>query len=1045
MKKNQLFGILALMLALGISFPVNLFADSNEEDKQPTRKSGATVADSDEESTDELVAAEGEELAEDVTPEEEVAEDETETEEETDAGEGDGEGEEPEEPEEPEETVINPLAIMTEAELVTVLADETVTEIALATDLVVTANLEIRHDVVLNLNGFKIVATAPDLRVMDILSGNVVITGEGKIIAYGEGSAAVRIKGATSADNSNYASVTIGEQVVLMAPEYFGLFVTPNFNAAYGVTVNLYGTIEARDGICINGNIQGTGDNVPVINLMDGARIVADEQSGVALMATGYGIWQLGSIETPEDESDAVREPAKIRAATGIIAQTGVINLNNIDIETTGSPVAAEAWSEGVATGAVVQVENVASVRDLEITLNGGNYISEQSYVFAEYGDPAASESLKSVTILGGVFAGEVGMFYGVADQSMAGATTQIYGGTFSEDISAYLAPVEGLRLEQSVDGLYVVVDDTEPDDEEQIAAKLAEALENLRMLVDWAAHYLDDNYTAGGLGSLQQEVNTALDEVAEMVLKAEDLLARESVDLAEAEQVVADLDGALAYIQSIEDGLREEVTVAIGDAYADRDKYTAESYADLLEVVQRAEVLLTSEQVSLDALYAILGEIDGVRESLIEKEDEEQPDDAELQLANAKATLRALLNEVSILNPADYTPESYNPLVEAATVAGGFLGDGFEPTLEMLQGAIANVEHARAGLVRQSSSSAEIAEAKSNLYAMLEAVQELKASDYREDAGEQFGMLQVAIQKANVLLVNPDATVEDIIAVMDEIKAATSGLKGADDEDLESTFATLESLVIESKSLIETDYTAESYALLAGALATAEEVLSQPDASLADLESALANLRAARNNLVERPTTPIDPTPDNPIDPTPDTPGVPDNPTPDTPTPDDPSVPDDPGVITPTPDDPNMTPSVDWSALEAVIAEIAVLRPSDYTPESYNQLLVLLSQTRALIGADGTTQATADYAVSVLRMAMTSLERADHGVVTPAPIVSTDSSKAPNTGHIVANNHASAGAAEVVQPTFLMSVLAGAYAGLATYRKSRLAAKRRK
>ena len=114
---------------------------------------------------------------------------------------------------------------------------------------------------------------------------------------------------------------------------------------------------------------------------------------------------------------------------------------------------------------------------------------------------------------------------------------------------------------------------------------------------------------------------------------------------------------------------------------------------------------------------------------------------------------------------------------------------------------------------------------------------------------------------------------------------------------------------------------------------------------------------------------------------------------------------------------------SINWDALREVIADISALNSVEYTAASYQQLITQLNAIKPLLGRGDTTQHEVDEAVFELNLALLALER-----VTAPRLSALDS-----------------GLDDNITPSWLMSMMAGAYAGLATYRRSRIEAKKRK
>lgn len=243
-------------------------------------------------------------------------------------------------------------------------------QITLGNNIIATDNILINYDVAINFNGHSIISdeSIPAARVLDIRSGEVTLTGKGKIFAMGDRSVALRVFGAISTEMPSYTTVTIDEGISLFSPSSHAIFVAANLGAAYGLKLNFSGEIIAHDGICLSADVRGDRPrNLPVITLKSGARIVVDENSGAALSALGYGIWEVGAV--------------CLRGASGLRAKSGQIKCLH-----------TQMVSNGPADIATFQIESNDNAANLELTIDGGTYVSENSYIIA--GDASSFQKI---------------------------------------------------------------------------------------------------------------------------------------------------------------------------------------------------------------------------------------------------------------------------------------------------------------------------------------------------------------------------------------------------------------------------------------------------------------------------------------------------------------------------------------------------------------------------------------------------------------------------------------------------------------------------
>lgn len=226
------------------------------------------------------------------------------------------------------------------------------THLTLGDNIIVEGNILIKQNLIIDFNGFSIVAedNLPSARILDIRSGEVTLAGKGKIFAMGPNGVAIRAFGAINSSNSAYTVVHVGPDIQLFAPNAYGILISPNLGVAYGLTVNFAGRIFARDGICIANGVNGRDLYLPVVNVKPGSSIVADEASGAALEATGYGSWHIGQ--------------ARLSGAVGANLKSGQFNFVNSQVIANAGP-------------AFNLIEN--SSKDLEVSLDKGNYASMSS------------------------------------------------------------------------------------------------------------------------------------------------------------------------------------------------------------------------------------------------------------------------------------------------------------------------------------------------------------------------------------------------------------------------------------------------------------------------------------------------------------------------------------------------------------------------------------------------------------------------------------------------------------------------------------------
>lgn len=896
MKKNQLLDILALMLALGINFPATIFAAQSEsaDSSRPTKSSNPaskhktkdgksskkasaktpkspTVAKNPTTKTSAASTSSTETLAE--LPADFSA---------TSPAHADG-------------TVL----VNGSAELVAAIAAPTAEPslIYLTQDIFTDHTIQIARDLPLtiNLNGHSIISCGGEFSgqnnalVIDVEYGELSITGEGSIMAMNPGSVALNINGSINESTANYAKVLIDQDVRLYAPNSYGITIGQGASAAYGVTLELRGSITAQDGIYINGSVQGAGDNAPVIQLADSA-VVNAENTG--LVAAGFAHWACGA--------------STISSSTGVKAFSGDFAFAQTSIFASGEDLTEDGAGAALLFGGEAP-ENV------KITIDGGAYMSAQNYVFADFGPESDfGSNLELLDIKNGQFSGALDVFYGFdaddeeADLVNTSPGVVISGGTFSADISGFLAP--HIHLEETADDCFVAVDEA--------ALELAEAKAELQAALNLARAKEERFYTPESyqdfvkviqvLAQSLAEDDLTLDEINDASLKLSRALdSLEPSSLINPENLTA---------------AQQELTEAITAARnLDPYKYDADDYHDFMELINEAEALLAQTDATVDNFESMLGEIDAMREILLIFDEEQASAEME-QAVDQLAASQALIDQKTA---ADDDPVFDDNLADEAALDDGIVDDSLADS-SLVDETLADDDIIADELAADEALTTELAatefddslrpaqldepefsepaavapaidpaldELQHGLSEMLVAVVDLKITDYRPESTAEYYDLQAAIIEARELLAQPSqVTAAALAESMNKVLAATSGLKDTtsaanspvESQSSQPSFAQAEFTVpTSSQSSIattapETDaatpktdltilreiiaqisqldssaYTAASYASILTILAQAKDVIASPTASQDDINQIVLRLYRAMNSLV--------------------------------------------------------------------------------------------------------------------------------------------------------------------------------------------------
>ncbi len=202
----------------------------------------------------------------------------------------------------------------------------------------------------------------------------------------------------------------------------------------------------------------------------------------------------------------------------------------------------------------------------------------------------------------------------------------------------------------------------------------------------------------------------------------------------------------------------------------------------------------------------------------------------------------------------------------------------------------------------------------KEDLEKEVDQASELNEGDYTSESWET---LEDALDRAKDVLNDPNATQEDVDQALKDLEDAIADLVSTSEVDKTE----LEEETKEAESLNENDYTPESWEALEEALAQAEEVLNDPDATQEEINQALKDLEDAIAALA---------------------------------------------IVT--------TPEVDKTELEEEYKEAKSLNESDYTPESWDALEKALAQAEKALADPDATQDEVDQARQALIDAMNAL-----------------------------------------------------------------------
>lgn len=204
------------------------------------------------------------------------------------------------------------------------------------------------------------------------------------------------------------------------------------------------------------------------------------------------------------------------------------------------------------------------------------------------------------------------------------------------------------------------------------------------------------------------------------------------------------------------------------------------------------------------------------------------------------KTALAEAITADAALVETDYTADSWTAFAAALTAAQG-VNDQADATQEGVDAALAALNDAAAALVKLAD--------KSALTAAIEQVSALQEADY---TAASWQTLSDALTAAQTVADKEDATQEEVDAALSPLYDAMGALVELADK------TALAAAIDSASALNEKDYTADSWAAVSDALATAQSLNEQEDAAQKDVDNAAQTLNDAVGALVEKTVSPV-------------------------------------------------------------------------------------------------------------------------------------------------------------------------------------------
>ena len=347
-------------------------------------------------------------------------------------------------------------------------------------------------------------------------------------------------------------------------------------------------------------------------------------------------------------------------------------------------------------------------------------------------------------------------------------------------------------------------------------AAYTEESLNALRAAINAAQKVLDDPAAA------QEEVNAQTDALNAAIAA---LVEKPVVDKTELQTAVADANEFAASDEN-------------------KEKYTEDSWKTLEEAITVAQVVLNKPEATQEEVNDALKALKDAKENLKTKEPSvEKPGKAELEetVNDANAFVKGLEN------PEMYTEESLNALKEAIAMAEEVLASE-TATQDDINAAMRKVRTARGNLALKKPAVAT--EALENAIANAREL----AQDTATYTEESRAALNAAVDAAQKVLEDANATQETVDKQTEAVEAAIKALVKikvpAETDKLKEAVKEAEELVKDTEK-----YSEESLKALRDAIALAQGVLEDTNATQAQVDEALKAVNDAKNGLVAKET----------------------------------------------------------------------------------------------------------------------------------------------------------------------------------------------
>ena len=378
--------------------------------------------------------------------------------------------------------------------------------------------------------------------------------------------------------------------------------------------------------------------------------------------------------------------------------------------------------------------------------------------------------------------------------------------------VKAADANLEEIKVPVNKSGLQKRVDEAN-ETVTNTAAYTEESLKALRAAIKAAQAVLNDP------AATQEEVNAQTDALNAAIAA---LVEKPVVDKTELQTAVADANKFAASDEN-------------------KEKYTEDSWKTLEEAITVAQAVLNKPEATQEEVNDALKALTDAKENLKTKEPSvEKPGKAELEetVNDANAFVKGLENSEM------YTEESLNALKEAIAMAEEVLASE-NATQDEINDAMRRVKEAKENLAQKKPAVAT--EALENAIANAREL----ANDTATYTEESRTALNAAVDAAQKVLEDANTTQETVDKQTEAVEAAIKALVKikvpAETDKLKEAVKEAEELVKDTKK-----YSEESRNALTDAIALAQEVLEDTNATQETVDKALEAVNAAKEALVE-------------------------------------------------------------------------------------------------------------------------------------------------------------------------------------------------